>query len=82
MGFIQKILMKLFGKTVDEDLQKMGISKTKVAMVIAILIPAAEQLFTVLGHPFHVPQGVKEALMAMGLWALKDGIDGPKTPIA
>lgn len=82
MGFIQKILMKLFGKTVDEDLQKMGVSKTKIAMVVAILIPAIEQLSVQFGHPFHVPQGIKDALIAMGLWALKDGIDGPTTPIA
>ncbi len=81
MGFIQKIAMKLFGKTIDKDLEKFGISKTKVAMIVAILIPAAEQLSVALGHPFHVPQGVKDALMAMGLWALKDGLDGP-TPIA
>lgn len=82
MGFIQKILLKVFGKRLDDTMENHGISKTKVAMVVAILLPAIEQLSVVLGHPVHVPAGIKEALMAMGLWALKDGIDGPKVPIA
>lgn len=82
MGFIQKILLKLFGKRLDESLENHGISKTKVAMVIAVLLPAVEQISATLGHPIVVPAGVKQALMAVGLWALKDGIDGPKTPIA
>lgn len=82
MGFIKKIMLKLFGKRLDETMENHGISKTKVAMVMAILLPAIEQLSAVFGHPIAVPHGIKEALIAMGLWALKDGIDGPKLPIA
>lgn len=77
MGFIKKIILKIFGKKLDNEMEAHGISKTKVAMVVAILVPAIEKLSAIYGHPIVVPQAAKDTLMAFGLWALKDGIDGP-----
>lgn len=78
MELIKRIVLKLFGKKVDEELQKFGISKTKVAMIVSILLPAVEQLSATLGHPIVIPQSYKDMLVAFGLWAMKDGLDGPK----
>ncbi len=63
-------------------MQKHGISKTKVAMVIAILLPCIEQVSDAVGHPIKFPQELKDGLIAVGLWSLKDGLDGTKTNIS
>lgn len=82
MGFIKQILLRMFGKKVDALLEKHHVSKTKAAMVLALLLPFVERMSEALGHPVAIPQEVKDGLMAFGLWALKDGQPpaSPATP--
>lgn len=72
-----KILIKLFGKKIVEGaLEKYGLSKTKVVAVIGVALYAIESLGPVFGWDIKIEPGLKEALLAAGLWTLKDG-QGP-----
>lgn len=71
---LMKMLIKMFGKKiVDSHMQKWGISKTKVVAVVGVLLYAAESLAPAFGWDFKVSDDLKQALIAAGLWTLKDG---------
>lgn len=75
MGFIQKIALKLFGKKiVENNIEKFGLSKTKLAAAIYVVITAVETLSPAWGHPVVIPPVVKEFLAGVGLWALRDAV--------
>lgn len=80
MGLIRKLVLRLFGKKLDAVMDKYGISKTKISMVLTILLPAIEQLSETFGHPVKFPSELKDTLMAFGLWSLKDGLEPVSTP--
>lgn len=69
-------LVKLIGKKLDDDLAKWGISKTKLIVWIGLIVMEAPKIGAALGHPFIVPSAVMEVLTALGLVALRDGMDG------
>lgn len=71
---MNRILFKLFGKKIiDGTLERYGVSKTKVVAIVAVLVYAVDTLAPVFGWNIHIPDDVKGALMAAGLWSLKDG---------
>jgi hypothetical protein len=68
------LMIKLFGKgVVDGQLKKWGISKTKVLMVVDIALYAAEAIGPQFGWQINFGE-IKEALLAAGLWAARDGM--------
>ena len=70
---LSRMMLKLFGKRIIEGtLQKYGISKAKVILVVDVLLYATEAIAPQFG--WHVDFGqLKEALLAAGLWAARDG---------
>ena len=82
MGFFDSFLVKLIGKRIDSDLTKWGISKTKLAVWVGIIIVEAPRIASALGHPIMIPPDVLQILAALGLWSLRDGIDSaPSGPL-
>jgi steroid 5-alpha reductase family enzyme len=76
---LMKIVVKLFGKKIiDGALEKWGISKTKVVAVVGVLIYAVESLAPAFGWEFKIDPELKSALIAAGLWTLRDGMDPQK----
>lgn len=75
MGWIQKIALKLFGKKiVENNIEKYGVSKTKLAAAVFVIITAIETLSPAWGHPIVVPPTIKEFLAGVGLWTLRDAL--------
>lgn len=71
---LTRLLIKLFGKKiVDGALEKYGISKTKVIAVIAVALYAVDALAPAFGWNIKIDEDLKQALIAAGLWSLKDG---------
>jgi len=68
-------LVKMIGKRIDADLTKWGISKTKVIAWIGVLVVIVQKVGPLLGHPVVIPPDVFKLLEALGLWALRDGMD-------
>lgn len=78
MGFIKKLIVKMLGKRIDGALDKHGISKTKIIAVIGVVVYAIQKLGPQFGWDIQIPPDAFEVLGALGLWTLKDGLDGPK----
>ena len=76
MGMFESLFVKLIGKRLDADLTKWGISKTKVIAIVGALVAAYNQLAPTFGYPAITPD-VFKILAALGLWALRDGLDTP-----
>ena len=75
MGWIQKIALKLFGKKiVENNIEKYGVSKTKLAAAIFVIITGVETLSPAWGHPIVIPPAIKEFLAGVGLWTLRDAL--------
>ncbi len=73
---LMKLVIKMFGKKIiDGKLEDWGISKTKVVAVVLVAIYGVETLAPAFGYPdFKIPQELKDMLMGLGLWTLKDGM--------
>lgn len=76
---IMKLVVKLFGKKIVEGaLEKWGISKTKIVAVVGVILYAVEALSPAFGWDIKISDDLKQALLAAGLWTLKDGMDKPE----
>jgi hypothetical protein len=71
----QKLIIRIIGKRLDANLDKWGISKTKIVAIIGVIIYGVEHLSPVFNHPITVPNDVYSVLGALGLWTLRDGQD-------
>lgn len=75
MGWLKKMIVKVFGKKIIEDgIEKSGISKTKLTAIVFILITGIEQASAAWGHPIVIPAQIKELLAGVGLWTLRDAL--------
>lgn len=76
MEWIRNVLVKLVGKKfVEQGLEKVGVSKAKVAAVAtALLLAAKAGLEAYNGQPVDWFTTVKGVLEALGLWAVRDAI--------
>ena len=68
---IKNWLYKIVGKNIGD---RLGVSKTKVISVIAVILYAVETLSVAWGHPIAIPEDVYKLLAAGGLWTLRDAI--------
>ncbi len=78
MTWIKGLIAKLIGKnlqtTLDGELVKFGISKTKVIGWISAFLPLVGPISTALGHPVVVPPEVYKVLIGLGLYAAGDAL--------
>lgn len=84
--FLVKLLKKFLDKYIFEGGESMEegkskwTSKTVWAAIITVLVGAIEPISTALGKPIHVPDWVINALIALGLYGIRDAI-GKDKPI-
>ena len=71
MNFIKDWFYKLLGKKVGEEV---GVSRTKLAAVIAVVVVGVQQISAAWGHPITIPEDVFKVLAAAGLWSLRSAI--------
>lgn len=75
MGWFKTAMLKLFGKKiVENNIEKYGLSKTKLTAAIYVIITAVEVLSPQWGHPIVVSPEIKQFLAGVGLWTLRDSI--------
>ena len=71
-----KLIAKMFGKIFGKNIAgKIGLSKTKLAAILYVIIIAIQELSKAWGHPIAIPEYVIELLIGAGLWSLRDSID-------
>ena len=68
---IKNLFAKILGKYVGGNL---GVSKTKLAAIVYVILQAIPIISTAWGHPIEIPQIVYRLLEGAGLWSLRDGI--------
>jgi len=74
-------VLRIIGKRmVDGQLEKVGISKTKLTAIVYVLIVAIQHLGPAFGHPITIPPEVFRVLEALGLWSLRDAIITAEKP--
>ena len=82
MNLIKKFLGKLIGKKILGQLEKWGVSKTKVLSVLGVLVGVYEALAPVFDWPKAVGLEAKEIIEILFgsavAWSLRDGVDAQK----
>ena len=73
--FLKNMLLKFIGKKVGGQIQKWGISKTKLVSIIGVLMYSIDRLAPAFGWDVKLGFSEKELLEFLGIWALRDGID-------
>lgn len=72
MPWIKGLIAKLVGKQVGDGV---GVSRAKLAAIVAVIMTAIEVLPPAFGHaPIVIPDVVYKFLGAAGLWAVRDAI--------
>lgn len=72
---IKSLIARLIGKKVSAQLEKWGVSKTKLVAVVGVALYGIERLAPAFGWDVKVGFTEKELLEFLGIWALRDGMD-------